>query len=230
MAIRNNMSDDEVEIDERSSPPITSLGYGIMARLAQNECSGYDLSLILGPPRNFLWEAKHSQIYPVLAELKKGGYVTYASIAQEGKPTRKVYRLTKNGLNELQHWAQSGPTRTPVRNEFFLKLAAIWTLPPEAAIAMLQKQVEMLSQEIDIMEGHMKDMETRAEASAPFPPENKYFGVFAATQLTRDTARLTLKECRVMIRRIGPRPKAHKRAKTKHVSDPSPTRRSRRQK
>ncbi len=43
-----------------------------MGRLAQSESTGYDLSLLMGPPRNFIWEAKHSQIYPVLATPEAG--------------------------------------------------------------------------------------------------------------------------------------------------------------
>lgn len=185
-----------------SDAPISVLGYGIMARLAQVECSGYELSLIMGPPRNFLWEAKHSQIYPVLAELKRAGCVTYSRVNQESKPDKKVYRLTDRGWERLRHWARQGPTRTPVRNEFYMKLTALWTLKSADAVDMLERQIEMLIAEVDMMDSHLRDLEVRTGTRPPFPPSHEYFGVYAAVSLTKQTTEATLATCRALIAEI----------------------------
>ncbi len=193
---------EDVSETSSSDPPISVLGYGLMARLAQIECTGYELSLVMGPPRNFLWEAKHSQIYPVLAELKRAGCVTYSRITQETRPDKKIYRLTDRGWERLRQWARQGPTRTPVRNEFFMKLTALWTLQPPDALEMLERQVEMLSAEIDMMDTHLRDLEVRTDMRPPFPPHHEYFGIYAAVALTKQTTEATLATCRELIARI----------------------------
>jgi DNA-binding PadR family transcriptional regulator len=47
------------------------------------------------------WRASHQQVYRELARLHKEGRVTSRVVAQEARPDKKVYAITKRGLEEL---------------------------------------------------------------------------------------------------------------------------------
>ena len=55
--------------------PIPTIGFVILSRLAQEDQTGYEFASFMGPPRNYIWDAGHSQIYPLLSKLTELGYV-----------------------------------------------------------------------------------------------------------------------------------------------------------
>ncbi|MCD9020796.1 PadR family transcriptional regulator [Cohnella silvisoli] len=97
---------------------MNTLSYGLLSFLSRSSCSGYDLMLQIQP----FWPAKHSQIYPLLAQLEKDEYVQYEHISQSDKPDKKVYSLTDKGIEALREWL-SEPASDPVmRDDLYLKV------------------------------------------------------------------------------------------------------------
>jgi PadR family transcriptional regulator, regulatory protein AphA len=96
---------------------MNTLGYGLLSLLSHSPLSGYDLMLRIQP----FWPAKHSQIYPLLANLEKDEQVRFEVVAQSDKPDKKVYSITDEGIASLQEWL-SVPASDPVmRDELMLK-------------------------------------------------------------------------------------------------------------
>ena len=60
--------------------------------------SVYDLKLRMERRVGNFWSARHSQIYPELARLEEGGYVTHQVVEQKDRPNKKVYQLTDTGF------------------------------------------------------------------------------------------------------------------------------------
>src|SRR3712207_9483471 len=83
---------------------VTTLGYAILGLLSREELSGYDLMSRMKARVGFFWEARHSQIYPELARLEEQGLVTYRVVEQRGRPDKKVYEITPEGIEVLKGW------------------------------------------------------------------------------------------------------------------------------
>jgi len=84
----------------------------ILTVLARGEMTGYQITKDFEAVYVHFWRASHQQVYRELARLNKDGRVTLKEIAQEGRPDRKVYAITKRGLEELKRWIVE-PTDPP---------------------------------------------------------------------------------------------------------------------
>ncbi|MBF4366405.1 PadR family transcriptional regulator, partial [Vibrio anguillarum] len=61
--------------------------------------TGYELTKLMSNSR--IWRASHQQIYKSLKKLAKNGILVCKHEPQEGKPDRKVYSLTSEGINQF---------------------------------------------------------------------------------------------------------------------------------
>jgi DNA-binding PadR family transcriptional regulator len=84
----------------------------ILTVLARGEMTGYEITKDFEAVYVHFWRASHQQVYRELARLNKDGRVTAKVVAQESKPNKKVYAITKRGLEELKRWIVA-PTEPP---------------------------------------------------------------------------------------------------------------------
>jgi DNA-binding PadR family transcriptional regulator len=84
----------------------------ILTVLARGEMTGYEITKDFEAVYVHFWRASHQQVYRELARLKKDGRVTVKEVAQESRPDKKVYAITKRGLEELKRWIVE-PTEPP---------------------------------------------------------------------------------------------------------------------
>jgi DNA-binding PadR family transcriptional regulator len=84
----------------------------ILTVLARGEMTGYEITKDFEAVYVHFWHASHQQVYRELARLNKDGRVTLKEVAQEGRPDKKVYAITKRGLEELRRWIVE-PTEPP---------------------------------------------------------------------------------------------------------------------
>ena len=117
-----------------------TLGYAVLGLLAREELSGYDLKRWMERPLGYFWSAKHSQIYPELARLEEDGFVTHKLVEQSGKPDKKVYRITAEGLEALKEWVNQAPASRPVRDELTLKAYSVWLADKEKAVWLFREE------------------------------------------------------------------------------------------
>ena len=111
-----------------------------MGLLSREELSGYDLKRWMERPLGYFWSAKHSQIYPELARLEGEGLVTHTLVAQSGKPDKKVYRITAEGLEVLKEWVVEPPGSRPVRDELTLKAYSVWLADKEQVARLFREE------------------------------------------------------------------------------------------
>src|SRR4028119_1933216 len=105
---------------------MTTLGFAILGLLARESLSGYDLTQRMKGRVGFFWGAGHSQIYPELARLEEGGFVTHSVVEQRERPNKKVFEITQRGLEALKGWATEPPPRKPPKDELTLKAYSVW--------------------------------------------------------------------------------------------------------
>ena len=114
-----------------------SLPYAILAALASQPCSGYDLVKRFNKSVNSFWNASHQQIYKALAQLETAEQVTFEKIEQENRPNKKIYSLTLTGRQALQTWiAQSGAI-APIKSELLTKLSVGYLVPTDTLLTTL---------------------------------------------------------------------------------------------
>jgi len=92
----------------------------ILLFLAENDAhGGYLWTQISGlmPPK---WEIDSAGVYRVLRELEERGCVTSVWNTEDAGPAKRVYRITRQGIEELSVWHEDIVLR--MRNlEFFVR-------------------------------------------------------------------------------------------------------------
>lgn len=114
-----------------------TLDYTLLAGLAQEPQSGYDLTKWLATVASHFWPVGHSSVYPALAALEAAGLVWHEATPSEQGPERKVYSLTLDGRAELLAWTDSPPGAAQVRDEQLVRALCYGYLAPEHARARL---------------------------------------------------------------------------------------------
>ena len=106
--------------------------FPLLALLATGPAHGYELKTQLEqrfgavlPPLNA------GQIYTTLSRLQRDGLVEDDAVAQNGRPNKRVYRLTDAGQRELDQWVADSTPSPRLKDDFFVKLV----LARAAAIA-----------------------------------------------------------------------------------------------
>ncbi|BBH22826.1 transcriptional regulator [Paenibacillus baekrokdamisoli] len=135
---------------------MNALSYALLSVLNRKPFTGYELKKMM----ELFWQAKYSQIYPLLTKLEQDELLTFELIGQTSKPDKKIYSITEKGVAALKEWVIHEPASTPVmRDEFLVKLYAIGLTDPETArrifnerLAAKNTNLARLQKEIDLME------------------------------------------------------------------------------
>jgi PadR family transcriptional regulator AphA len=89
-----------------------ALRHVVLTVLARGDKTGYEITKAFETVYSHFWRASHQQVYRELGRLSAEGRVHAEAVAQEGKPDKKIYSLTKRGLEELRQWIIA-PTEVP---------------------------------------------------------------------------------------------------------------------
>lgn len=99
-----------------------ALEHALLVALAERSSSGYELARRFDKSIGFFWNATHQQIYRVLKRMDEAGWVTGESVAQDGRPDKKVYAVSAAGRAELARWIATPTDVAPLRNELGVKI------------------------------------------------------------------------------------------------------------
>jgi len=91
--------------------------------LSLGDASGYEIRKMFeeGPFTHF-HQASFGSIYPALSKLLEDGHVTCTVEAQDGRPDKKVYAMTKTGLQTFRKALTKSPEMDRVRSETLFML------------------------------------------------------------------------------------------------------------
>lgn len=96
-----------------------SLRYALLGVLSMREMSGYDIKRHFDRAVHFVWNASDSQIYRELRGMEHDELIASRLVEQEGRPNKRLYRVTAAGLRQLDEWLVS-EVETPYSKEPFL--------------------------------------------------------------------------------------------------------------
>jgi len=81
-----------------------SLKHGLLGLLRYGSMTGYELDKEFKGSLQSFWQAQRSQIYRELYKMEKNEWLSSRVIPQEGKPNKKLYRITELGNEEFLSW------------------------------------------------------------------------------------------------------------------------------
>lgn len=158
---------------------ISSLGYAILALLARQPSTGYELSARARRPLGYFWFARHSQVYPELQKLLAAGWVRFDIAPGPGPRDKKVYSLTAAGMGMLREWVTQAPKPGRLRDDLVLKAYAVWTADPAAARELFDDQAARHQERLRTYEEDWRAVESRHNGGPP-PVTHPEFGNYAA--------------------------------------------------
>ena len=113
--------------------------------LCFREACGYDLKKEFENLLRHFYPAGCGSIYPALAALADEGLVECEEIAQEGRPDRKVYRITDAGRASFAESLASMRPQHKLRSEFLAVMYFADLMEPERLEHLLNDRLEELT-------------------------------------------------------------------------------------
>ena len=112
-----------------------------LGMLTGGEASGYDLKKHFESSFGHFFAAGYGSIYPALASLAEKELVSCKCIPQEGKPDRKVYRITKAGRDKLLAELDAPNPSHKVRSEFLATMCFAHLMTSEQVAVVLGNRI-----------------------------------------------------------------------------------------
>jgi DNA-binding PadR family transcriptional regulator len=113
----------------------------LLALLTKEPSHGYELKAAIESLFGELWpEVNVGQVYSTLGRLERLGLIRSATVAQGGRPDKRVYELTANGRDELRRWIDDLVPPVKVRDTFVSKVALAWTTGLADPIELIDRQ------------------------------------------------------------------------------------------
>ena len=129
-----------------------SLRHALLSLLSGRERTGYEASADFGRSVEHVWHAPDSQIYPELRRLAGLGLLDVEELPDGGRGTKKRYRITERGVDELRGWIEAPTRPAPQRDPAYLKAAYLEWASPEAAIEVLRAHRDVHLERLRMLE------------------------------------------------------------------------------
>jgi len=148
-----------------------------LGMLTDGAASGYDLKKQFESSFGHFFAAGYGSIYPALSALAGSGLVTCELIPQEGKPDRKVYAITDDGMTFLLKALADPAPCHKVRSEFLATLCFAHLMPGEQIEAVLDNRLEDCAYYLDMF----SDLET--DCMHDWPPGQQFVAGFGKAMI-----------------------------------------------
>jgi DNA-binding PadR family transcriptional regulator len=138
-----------------------TLRYIILGLLGAHPMSGYDIKRAFDRSLATYWNAGNSQIYTTLKALAARGLVTSDLVVQEGRPNRRVYRLTPTGRSAIDAWLVEPVPDRFTKDEFLTRLFFCGQTSDEIALRHLEAHRDALRTQLADMEWALRKFGNR---------------------------------------------------------------------
>lgn len=135
-----------------------ALRHAVLAALLDEELSGYQLAKSFGLGVANFWQAVPQQLYAELPKLEREGLVAGRKVVQEGRPDKRVYRVTDLGLAELERFAAATDKPSVIRDDLMVKVQAADHVDTGTLIARLTERAELAQARIELFDKLLRTM------------------------------------------------------------------------
>lgn len=146
--------------------PTTS--YAVLGLLSfGEELSGYDIRQWAQGMRFFYWSPAQSQVYGELRRLANNHLVSARDVPQTGKPDKRLYRITEDGIAEFRRWWSSDELdrTTVIKHSVALKIYFGHMGEKTHLISLLEDFIEDVKEnlsQLGIVQAYFEDDEQMA--------------------------------------------------------------------
>jgi DNA-binding PadR family transcriptional regulator len=121
-----------------------ALKHTILAFLSRQPLSGYEVAKEFAEGfGSCFWKASQQQIYAELTKLEQQGSVTYEAIPQAGRLDKKIYSITKQGLQELTDWLTKPCEPTAIREDLGVMGLAGHLIPHQVVMHEIERRRQL---------------------------------------------------------------------------------------
>jgi DNA-binding PadR family transcriptional regulator len=124
----------------RKAAGLSTTEFAVLGLLSFGPRSGYELKKAAEAGVGYVWTAAKSHVYGVLPRLVEGGYATTRRVAQERRPDKQVYRITKKGQRAFHEWLEAPIEERGARSPFLLKVFFGGLMSKEALVAHIERR------------------------------------------------------------------------------------------
>jgi DNA-binding PadR family transcriptional regulator len=141
-----------------------SLNYAVLGLLQYRDMHGYRIKEHLENNFGHMWSVNFGQIYPILKDLEKKGFIRMlkeASVNNQG-PQRKLYSITDKGREVFSQWLREPAERSMLlRDPFLLKFAFFGFGGPQDALRIIDGQIASYEAQLERRSGNSLRWETQ---------------------------------------------------------------------
>ncbi len=134
--------------------------WALLGLLTQKPMHGYELHRYFTDPSALgqVWYLGLSQMYKLLKELERQGYLEVTVESQDSYPARKVYHITPSGRAAFLLWMEKPVSNTRlIRVEFLAKLFLAQLLGSEMIERVIGTQLETCQAQLTRLQERVSD-------------------------------------------------------------------------
>ncbi len=139
-----------------------------LGMLTDGAASGYDLKKQFESTFGHFFAAGYGSIYPALSSLAEDGLVECEEIPQEGKPDRKLYRITEAGREQLLAALDKPDPSHKVRSEFLATMCFAHLMTGEQIRTVLAHRLDEIQQYLGMFEEFEREGALDSQAGMRF--------------------------------------------------------------
>lgn len=140
-----------------------NLRFALLATLSAGPRTGYDLTQRFDSTVGFVWHAPHSQIYPELRRMEQAGLVAADEIPRGPNSTKREYRLTDAGMQELRRQASEVILPQNERDPVRLWAAYLEFAEPETVVEQLEAHIAHYEERLAVWSDMRDALDSRSD-------------------------------------------------------------------
>ncbi|MFI1190600.1 PadR family transcriptional regulator [Streptomyces californicus] len=173
-----------------------ALRHAVLAALLDEELSGYQLTKAFAAGVANFWHAKPQQVYAELARLEGDGLVAGREVVQEGRPDKRLFRVTGKGLGELEGFASTAAKPAFLREDLLVQVQAADHLDAGVLIERLTERYAFAEAKAALFEERLRRMRGGADEAEFLLHGASRVGPYLTCRRGRDFERANRDWCR----------------------------------
>lgn len=133
--------------------------FAILGILSQCEMNGYEIRKYIESTISFFWNESFGQIYPTLKKLEEEKLIREMEKKEASGKIKKVYKVTKLGLNEFKNWMENSEIQHNKRNEVLFKVFFGRHMNPTRLVDQLGMEYEKNKKDLVQLKDLRKELE-----------------------------------------------------------------------
>jgi len=128
--------------------------YPVLATLLGGPLHGYEMVRRLNEGIGSVWRLRKSQLYALLANLEREGFVIHQRIGHDKLPAKNIFNLTPDGIKLAKEWLERPVSHfRDIRLQFVTKLWFVRQFFPERERLLIKKQLGLCREKVTMFEG-----------------------------------------------------------------------------